>query len=197
VVGAGGERCAGPVTDATALATSPSSTRRRWPLGRLRARREPPAALVDDEAEAAARRTARERLGRSFPATAAELAAARRRPLPPPTGVVVLGHGPVRTAEGLLLDDGPLCVPCDEQVTVVAPPVVARAWARAWADQAPWSGGAPRVRRAGSLAEAAGSGGTLVVVESTGTAWARRAGSPGERVPLVPVFPGERDRGAA
>lgn len=109
---------------------------------------------------------------------------------------MVLGHGPVVTAAGLLLDDGPLCVPCDGDVTVVAPPVLARALARAWADQAPWSGGVPDVRRAGSLDEAAGSGGTLLVVESTGEVWARRAGRAGERMPVVPVLPARTSAGA-
>lgn len=142
-------------------------------------------------ADAEQARRARERrvLADAFPASPAELARASTPPQGATTGVVVLGHGPVVTATGVELDDGPVCVPRDVPITVVAPPVVAASLERAWRDQAPWSGGTPVVTRAGSVGGAVEHGGVLVVVESTGRCWARRADRPGERVPFVPVLP--------
>jgi len=130
----------------------------------------------------------------AFPATTAELAGALRRAPSAPTGVLVLGRGPVSAPGGLPVDDGPLCVPLSVPVVLVAPPVVGAAVERGWRAQEAIAGGPPLVLRVGSRAEAGtvasgpGEPAVLVVVEGDGTCWARRPSSPGERVPLLPCL---------
>ena len=130
----------------------------------------------------------------AFPTTSAELARALGRPPGAPTGVLVLGRGPVSAPGGRPVDDGPLCVPVSVPVVLVAPPVVGAAIERGWRAQEAIAGGPPRVLRAGSRAEAdaltsaPGGSAVLVVVEGDGACWARRPAVPRERVPLVPCL---------
>jgi len=162
----------------------------RWPLAPLRRSRRGPwasdGAAADDVDPGGGALTA---WSWRFPCTPAELEAARRGPERPPTGVLVLGTGPVAAPDGSSAD-GPLCVPVSVPVVLVAPPVTGRALVRSWGAQEAVAGSAPQVAHVGSLARAralpcAGDA-LLVVVEGTGECWARRPHRPGERVSFVP-----------
>lgn len=124
----------------------------------------------------------------SFPSTTAELLAARHGPRRVPTGVLVLGRGPVTAPDGSPVE-GPLCVPVSAPVVLVAPPVIGRALVRSWRAQESVAGSAPQVAHVASLARARAlsvPGAVLVVVEGTGECWVRRPHHPDERVPCEP-----------
>ena len=187
---------AGPGPGRPSVARRPQSG--TWPVPIRRARPVRGAASADrpdrDVDAPGADEAIRASWALAFPATTAELAGALRREPGAPTGVLVLGRGPVSTPGGLPVDDGPLCVPLSVPVVLVAPPVVGAAVERGWRAQEAIAGGPPRVLRVGSRAEAdtiasrPGEPVVLVVVEGDGTCWARRPSFPGERVPLLPCL---------
>ena len=187
---------AGPRPGRPSVARRPENG--TWPFPVRRARPAPGSASADrpdhDVDAPGADEAVRASWALAFPATTAELVGALRRAPAVPTGVLVLGRGPVSGPGGLPVDDGPLCVPLSVPVVLVAPPVVGAAVERGWRAQEAIAGGPPRVLRVGSRAEAdaiasrPGEPVVLVVVEGDGTCWARRPSSPGERVPLLPCL---------